>query len=238
MVLLVRHGLTATTGGVLTGWTPGIPLDDRGRGQAAALASRLAPVRLDAIITSPLERCAQTAAAIAGAVGLPVSEDARLGECRYGDWTGKPLKKLAKEPLWRVVQAHPSAMRFPGPDGESMLDMQHRAVSALRDWNARLGPDAMYLVCSHGDVIKSLLADALGMHLDMLQRISVDPCSLSAVRYTPLRPFVLRMNDTGGEVDYLKRPEAKQPRASARGESDAAVGGGAGSAVLSGGTGG
>lgn len=237
MVLLVRHGLTATTGGVLTGWTPGIPLDDRGRGQAAALASRLAPVRLDAIISSPLERCAQTADAIARAAGLPVRQDERLGECRYGDWTGKPLKKLAKEPLWRVVQAHPSAVRFPGPDGESMLDMQHRAISAVRDWNAQLGAQAMYLICSHGDVIKALLADALGMHLDMLQRINVDPCSLSAVRYTPLRPFVLRMNDTGGGVDYLKRPETKPSRAGL-GESDAAVGGGAGSAVLGAGTGG
>jgi probable phosphoglycerate mutase len=118
-----------------------------------------------------------------------------------------------------------------------MLDMQHRAITAVRDWNARLGAHAMYLVCSHGDVIKALLADALGMHLDMLQRINVDPCSLSAVRYTPLRPFVLRMNDTGGGVDYLNRPETKPSRA-ARGESDAAVGGGAGSAVLTGGTGG
>jgi probable phosphomutase (TIGR03848 family) len=238
LVLLVRHGLTATTGGVLTGWTPGIPLDDRGRGQAAALAARLAPLRFDAVISSPLERCLQTAEAIAGAVGQQVRRDDRLGECRYGDWTGKRLKKLAREPLWRVVQSHPSAVRFPGADGESMLDMQHRAIGAVRDWNATLGADAMYLVCSHGDVIKALLADALGMHLDMLQRISVDPCSLSAVRYTPLRPFVLRMNDTGGGVDYLKMPETKQSRAAARGESDAAVGGGAGSPVLSGGTGG
>jgi probable phosphomutase (TIGR03848 family) len=238
LVLLVRHGLTATTGGVLTGWTPGIPLDDRGQGQAAALAARLAPLRFDAIISSPLERCVQTAEAIAGATGQPVCQDERVGECRYGDWTGKPLKKLAKEPLWRVVQAHPSAVRFPGADGESMTDMQHRAIGALRDWNARLGPDAIYLVCSHGDVIKALLADALGMHLDMLQRISVDPCSLSVVRYTPLRPFVLRMNDTGGRVENLKRPETKRSRAAARSASEAAVGGGAGSAVPSGGTGG
>ncbi len=228
LVLLVRHGLTATTGGVLTGWTPGIPLDDRGRGQAAALAARLAPMRFDAIISSPLERCRQTAEAIAGSDGPKVRQDDRLGECHYGDWTGKPLKRLAKEPLWRVVQAHPSAMRFPGPGGESMLDMQHRAVSAVRDWNAALGPDAVYLVCSHGDVIKSVLADSLGMHLDMLQRIQIDPCSVSVVRYTPLRPFVLRLNDTGGAVDSLARPAAKRPGARAGGDSDGAVGGGAG----------
>ena len=112
-----------------------------------------------------------------------------------------------------------------------MLDMQHRAVSAVRDWNAALGPDAVYLVCSHGDVIKSVIADSLGMHLDMLQRIQIDPCSLSIIRYTPLRPFVLRLNDTGGSVDGLARQEAKRPGARAAGrDSDGAVGGGAGDA--------
>lgn len=232
LVLLVRHGLTATTGGVLTGWTPGISLDDRGCGQAAALAARLAPVRLDAIISSPLERCLQTAGAIAAAGGPAVREDERLGECRYGDWTGKPLKRLAREPLWRVVQAHPSAVRFPGEGGESMLDMQHRAVSAVRDWNAALGADAAYLICSHGDVIKAVIADSLGMHIDMMQRVQVDPCSLSVIRYTPLRPFLLRMNDIGGGVDGLA---AGRSGPAARGESDAAVGGGGGDAAPAGG---
>jgi probable phosphoglycerate mutase len=231
LVLLVRHGLTATTGSVLTGWTPGIPLDERGRQQAGALAARLVPLPLDAIITSPLERCRQTADAIA-AIGegrpQPVQQDERFGECHYGDWTGQPLKRLAREPLWRVVQAHPGAARFPGEDGESILDMQHRAVSAIRDWNQRLGAKATYLICSHGDVIKSVIADSLGMHIDMLQRIQVDPCSLTAIRFTPLRPFVLRMNDTGGGVDSLKRPEPGGSRATARRETDATVGGGAG----------
>jgi probable phosphomutase (TIGR03848 family) len=231
LVLLVRHGLTATTGSVLTGWTPGIPLDDRGREQARALAARLAPLPLDAIITSPLERCLQTADAIvATGAGRPpaVQEDERVGECHYGDWTGQPLKRLAREPLWRVVQAHPGAARFPGPGGESIMDMQHRAVSAVREWNERLGPGAVYLICSHGDVIKSVIADSLGMHLDMLQRIQVDPCSLTAIRYTPLRPFLLRMNDTGGGVDNLRKPEPRRSNAAARRETDAAVGGGAG----------
>jgi probable phosphomutase (TIGR03848 family) len=223
LVLLVRHGLTAVTGSVLSGWTPGITLDDRGAAQAQALAARVAPVPLEAIVTSPLERCAQTAGAIAaGRPEVPLHYDERVGECKYGDWTGKPLKKLAKEPLWRVVQQHPSGARFPGPDGESMLDMQHRAVSAVRDWNARLGRDACYLVCSHGDVIKAIVADALGLHLDQCQRIQADPCSLTVIRYTPLRPFLLRMNDTGGEVAGLIRRPAGQA------ESDGMVGGGAG----------
>jgi probable phosphomutase (TIGR03848 family) len=241
LVLLVRHGLTAGTGTVLTGRTPGIPLDGRGREQAAALAARLAAVPLDAIVTSPLERCRQTADAIAAARnGHPVAvhPDEQVAEVKYGDWTGKPLKRLARDPMWRVVQTHPSAVRFPGADGESMPDVQHRAVQAVRDWNARLGANAVYVICSHGDVIKSVIADSLGMHLDMFQRIQVDPCSLTVIRYTPVRPFLLRMNDTGGTVSNLVAPSAGDRRAAggavparaqARlGDGDAVIGGGAG----------
>jgi probable phosphomutase (TIGR03848 family) len=240
-VLLVRHGLTATTGQLLTGWTPGIGLDERGRAQAKALGARLAPIPLDAIVSSPLDRCRQTVDEIIAArpsggyggssprgtaePGEPTIDE-RVGECKYGDWTGKSLAELAKDPLWPVVQAHPSAVRFPGPDGEGMADMQHRAVSAIRDWNARLGKDATYLVCSHGDVIKAIVADALGLHLDQCQRIVADPCSLTVIRYTPLRPFVLRQNDTGGGIeDLLPSPEP------AEGSSDAVIGGGAGTAA-------
>jgi probable phosphomutase (TIGR03848 family) len=234
LVLLVRHGLTATTGELLTGRTPGITLDDRGRAQAAAVAARLAPVPLDAIITSPLERCRETAEAIAAARdGGPaeVITDDRVAECMYGDWTGRPLKELAKDPLWPVVQAHASAVTFPGPDGESMPDMQHRAVAAVRDWNARLGKNAAYVLCSHGDVIKAIITDSLGLHLDQCQRIQVDPCSLSVIRYTPLRPFLLRLNDTGGDTADLARRPADGEEAEGqehRNESDAMVGGGAG----------
>jgi probable phosphomutase (TIGR03848 family) len=234
VVLIVRHGLTSSTGKALTGWLPGITLDDRGQAQAAAVGERLAKIPLAAIVSSPLERCAQTATAIAvrqggsDHAGPPaVTIDDRIGECRYGDWTGQPLRKLAREPLWRVVQAHPSAVRFPGPDGESMPAMQQRAVAAVRDWNARLGGNATYLICSHGDVIKAILADALGMHLDMSQRIQVDPCSLSIVRYTSLRPFVLRMNDTG--TDAASLAGLATPPKKTHAEADAAIGGGAGS---------
>jgi probable phosphoglycerate mutase len=237
-VLLVRHGLTTLTGPVLAGWTAGVQLDARGRAQARDLAVRLAPVPLAAIVTSPLERCAQTAAAIAaerdGNVPAAVHTDEQLGECRYGDWTGKPIKKLVKDPLWRVVQAHPSGARFPGADGESIADMQHRAVRAIRSWNERLGQHACYLVCSHGDVIKSVVADSLGLHLDQFQRIQVDPCSLTVIRYTESRPFLLRLNDTGS-LDGLVREASKPPargrrwgRDGRRGAGDAVVGGGAG----------
>jgi probable phosphomutase (TIGR03848 family) len=228
VVLIVRHGLTASTGKALTGWLPGISLDDRGQQQAAALASRLATVPLAAVVSSPLERCQQTAGIISASQAgqAPVVQtDDRLGECKYGDWTGKPLRQLARDPLWRVVQAHPSAVTFPGADGESMAGMQQRAVAAVRDWNGRLGQGAVYLICSHGDVIKAILADALGVHLDMSQRIQVDPCSLSIIRYTPLRPFVLRMNDIGGDTASIAALAGK--RESAAG-ADAQVGGGAG----------
>ena len=176
-VLLVRHGLTALTGPVLAGHTPGVHLDDRGRAQAEALAGRLGPVPLAAVVTSPLERCVETAGAlVAGRDGLVPEPDDRLGEVRYGDWTGRPLRELTKEPLWTVVQQHPSAAVFPGPEGEGLAQTQARAVAAVREWDARVaaasGPDAVWLACSHGDVIKALLADALGLHLDLFQRIS------------------------------------------------------------------
>jgi probable phosphomutase (TIGR03848 family) len=223
-VLLIRHGLTAMTGPVLAGWTPEVSLNERGRQQAAELAGRLAPVPLAAIVASPLERCQQTAAAVAADRPVEVTTEERVGECHYGEWTGQDLKKLSKDPLWRVVQAHPSAAVFPG--GEGLAQTQARAVAAVRDWNARLGPEATYAVVSHGDVIKALLADALGMHLDLFQRIVVDPCSLSVIRYTELRPFVARLNDTGGAVSDLIPPKRRGRRRAA--SSDAAVGGGAG----------
>ena len=225
-VVLVRHGLTALTGPVLAGWTPGLHLDERGSAQARAVAARLRPVPFAALVSSPLDRCLDTAAAVADGREQPVEVDDRLGECRYGDWTGRPLKELAKDPLWKVVQQHPSAVVFPGPEGEALRDTQARAVGAVRDWNARLGPDATWLACSHGDVIKAVVADALGLHLDSFQRIAVDPCSVTVIRYTQLRPFVVRVNDTGGDVADLLPPRRRRRRSS-----DAVVGGGAGGAA-------
>jgi probable phosphomutase (TIGR03848 family) len=200
-------------------------LDDQGEGQVNDLAQRLGPVPLAAVVTSPLERCKQTADALTTGRDVPLKVDDDFGEVRYGDWTGEPLKTLAKQPLWKVVQQHPSAALFPGSDGESLAVMQARAVGAVRRWNALLGEEAIYCVVSHGDVIKALLADALGLHLDMFQRIVVDPASVSVVRYGTTRPFVERMNDTGGDVSALV-PRRRRKRSKA--VDDAAVGGGAG----------
>ncbi len=223
-VLLIRHGRTdANAAGTLAGQSPGVFLDDHGREQVTSLAARLGDVPFTTLVSSPLDRTMETADLLVG--DRPEIErwtDDRFIECDYGDWTGRSLTALAKEPHWKVVQGHPSAAAFPG--GESLREVQHRAVEGIRDWNADLGPDAVYAVVSHGDVIKAILADALGMHLDQFQRIQVDPASLSVIRYTELRPFVERMNDNGGSVASL-RPQRKRGR---RRGSDAAVGGGSG----------
>ena len=234
-VLLLRHGMTAMTGPVLAGRLPGVHLDDRGRVQAEAAAARIGAVPLAAVVTSPLERCAETARVVTKtqkSLGrTPVTKtERRLLECDYGDWTGREIKSLVKEPLWPVVQAQPSAATF--PNGESMSAMAARAVQAIRGLDAHfaatVGPDAVWLACSHGDVIKAILADALGMHLDLFQRIVVDPCSVSAIRYTDGRPFVLTQNDSGGELSRLLPPAPAKGSRSRKRTTDATVGGGAG----------
>lgn len=229
-VILLRHARSSANGaGVLAGRTPKVALADTGVKQAATLVDRLSAVPLSAVVTSPLQRCRQTVAPLVAARGLPVVTDAALSEVDYGEWTGRKLSSLFKEPLWQVVQAHPSAAVFPG--GEGLAQMQARAVAAVRAHTARIeaefGPNAVWVACSHGDVIKAVLADALGVHLDAFQRIVVDPCSVSAVQYTHTRPFVLRVNDNGGDLAGLVPPPAKKGRSRKpkAASSDAVVGG-------------
>ncbi|WP_028935839.1 histidine phosphatase family protein [Pseudonocardia spinosispora] len=232
-LILLRHGRsTANTTGVLAGRTPGVQLDDTGKGQAWALAQRLKPVPLSAVVSSPMERCQQTVAPLLGGRELSVQVDEQLAEVDYGDWTGREIKTLLKEPLWRVVQQHPSAAVFPG--GEGLATMSARAVAAIRAHDARIaeehGPHAVWLACSHGDVIKAVIADALGVHLDGFQRIVVDPCSISVVHYTETRPFVGRVNDNGGDISNLLPPPPKPGRRKrqAKPSSDAVIGGSTG----------
>ncbi|MGW1134004.1 histidine phosphatase family protein [Streptomyces griseoluteus] len=223
-LILVRHGRsTANTAGLLAGWTPGVALDERGVEQAAALPGRLDGLPLAEIVVSPLQRCQETMRPLLDArPDLTPRTDDRIGECHYGDWSGRKLAELKDEPLMEVVQTHPSAAAFPG--GESLREMQTRAVAAVRDWNARVesehGPDAVYLMCSHGDIIKSIVADALGLHLDLFQRVSVEPCSVTAIRYTRLRPYLVRLGETGDLASLA--PRETPP------DDDAPVGGGAG----------
>jgi probable phosphomutase (TIGR03848 family) len=232
-VILVRHGRTsANTAGVLAGRTPGVKLDDAGLAQAESAAARLAGVPLVAVVTSPLERCRQTARAILKAQqGAPATATERgITECDYGSWQGRSLKDLAKEPLWRTVQGQPSAVVF--PEGESMATMQARAVAAVRRldalYEAEHGAGAVWVAVSHGDIIKSVLADALGMHLDLFQRIHVDPGSISIVRYTGTRPYVLASNTHAGDLSWLTPPRKGRRK---RSSEDAPVGGGSGPAA-------
>ncbi|GAB2616690.1 histidine phosphatase family protein [Streptomyces capparidis] len=230
-VLLVRHGRsTANSSGILAGWTPGVGLDERGREQAAALAARMSGLPLAAVVSSPLQRCRETVAPLLEVrPGLALHTEDRVGECRYGDWSGRKLSELADEPLWRTVQDYPSRAAFPGPEGESMRAMQTRAVDAVREWDRRVaaehGEDALFVVCSHGDIIKSVVADALGLHLDLFQRIAVDPASVTAIRYTAARPFLVRLGDTGDLAGLAPPPPGS---ASGPEDGDAVVGGGAG----------
>jgi probable phosphomutase (TIGR03848 family) len=226
-LILVRHGRsTANTSGLLAGRTPGVALDEHGRAQAEALPARLGALPLAALVTSPMQRCRETVEPLLGArPGVPVHTEERVAECDYGDWSGRKLAELADEPLMTTVQQHPSAAAFPG--GESMRAMQSRSVEAVRDWNSRIeeehGPDAIYAMCSHGDIIKSVVADALGMHLDLFQRIAVGPCSLTVIRYTPLRPFLLRLGETG-ELGSLLPPEPSDEEEPDTGRRDGAGG--------------
>ena len=205
-VILARHGRTsANASGVLAGRTPGIGLDDVGTAQAVAAAARLRGLPLAAAYTSPLERCKETAKLLLNGSGVRARVERGLNECDYGDWSGRPMKDLVKEDLWKVIQAHPSGVQFPG--GESMASMSTRSVAAVRGCDARVsaehGDSAVWLAVAHGDVIKAVLADALGMHLDAFQRIVVDPGSLSVIRYTPKRAFVLAMNTQEGSLAHL-----------------------------------
>lgn len=219
-VVLIRHGRsTANAEGVLAGRTEGVELDPTGETQAAGVAERVAGVEFAAVVSSPMLRCRRTAELICP--GRPVQTEERLTECDYGTWSGTTLKALAEEPLWETVQRTPSRARF--PDGESLTEMSTRAVAAIRDWDARVeqehGSDAVWLAVSHGDVIKAVLADAFGMHLDLFQRIVVDPASASIVRYTANGPMVLGTNISGREFVSL------MPTAEAGSGDEAVVGG-------------
>jgi probable phosphomutase (TIGR03848 family) len=233
-VLLIRHGRTAAnTSGILAGRASGVELDEVGLKQASDVAGRVGSIPVRAIVTSPLRRCRQTAHALQTAIGdsCTIMVDRALVECGYGEWTGRSLRDLSKDKLWRSVQQQPSAVRFPG--GESMTEMSSRAVGAIRGWDRRLaadhGEDAVWAAVSHGDVIKAILADALGMHLDSFQRLMVDPGSVSIVRYTPVRPYVVTVNSTGRDLSDLFQPRPKKPRGRrTKEEHDAPVGGGLG----------
>jgi probable phosphomutase (TIGR03848 family) len=226
-VILLRHGRsTSNTAHTLAGRSEGVELDEKGFAQAEDLPGRLVGLPIKALVRSPLLRCRLTLEPLAAALSLQPMVDDRLAEVDYGSWTGRALKELVTEPLWSVVQQQPSAAVF--PEGEGLAQVQARVVAAVREHDRRLrsehGGDALWIACTHGDVIKAIVADALGTHLDSFQRITADPASMSVIRYTKVRPFVLHVNHTGAQLASALSAAPTQPDV---GEADAVVGGSA-----------
>jgi len=212
LVLLIRHALTDATGKRLSGRTRGIHLSDAGRDQARALAERLAPLRISAVYSSPLERCVETARPFASARGLDVRADPRLIEVAYGTWTGRSMGQLMRTALWKQVQSSPSSIRFPG--GETLGEVQQRAVGAVNDI-AAAHPRGVVAVVTHADVIRLAVAHYCGVHLDLFQRFVVGTTSVSAIMLGDRIPRILRLGDTGSLEDLAHRSSGKRPSGAA-----------------------
>ena len=201
VVLLVRHGKTPTTGAVLPGRAKGLHLADEGVAQAERAAERIAALKnVKAVYASPMERTKETAAPIAKALGLRVRSNKGLLEADFGAWTGRKLSELRKKREWSQVQNYPSGFRF--PDGESFAEMQQRicgAIAGIVDDH----PGQTVVAVSHADPIKAAVAQAMGTHLDLFQRIVVGPCSITAIIYGPDGPIVLGVNSMGDDLSQL-----------------------------------
>jgi probable phosphomutase (TIGR03848 family) len=228
--LLVRHGHSSANGqGILAGRMPGIHLTEAGVEQAADLARRFAGISVARVVTSPLERCVETATPLAEAAGAPLTEEPGLQECAYGAWTGRPLAELSKEPLWATVQDDPVSARFPDDDryaAESLSEMAQRAMASVRRIDEQVreehGDAALWVAVSHGDLVKAVLAEATGSGLARFQRYTADPASVSAVRFGARHTFLLAANVLAPDLSRFVPPPDGQPSA------DAVVGGGAG----------
>jgi probable phosphoglycerate mutase len=196
LVLLVRHGATPTTGKILPGRAGGLHLAAKGRAQAEAVAARIGSLDKmpTAIYASPLERTRETAAPIASILGLRIRTARGLIEADVGDWTEKSLARLYKTKEWPTVQRWPSGFRFPG--GESFTEMSARSMTAVLGLVAD-HPGETIVAVSHADPIKAIVAAAAGVPLDLMQRLVISPCSISALLFSGGGPAVLCMNSTG-----------------------------------------
>jgi probable phosphomutase (TIGR03848 family) len=211
IVLLIRHGRAEYKPGHLYGWTPGVHLSAEGRDEVKRLAERLNALKLKALYSSPLERCLETAEAIAEGRRVTVETVEELGEVRYGKWQGKSFRSLVKTPLWRTVQLVPSQATFPG--GESLLELQRRGVEAVEKIRTA-HRSGVIAVVSHADMIKAITAHYLGLHLDLFQRINVDTASVTALSFFGAFPRLLRIGDTGNYEALQPPKSAKRTRRS------------------------
>ena len=199
-VLLIRHARSvANAEGILAGRLPGIELDEDGIEQSNLLASKLKNLPIEFVVHSDLERTKKTVAPLISERNLKNVEDVAFTECDYGDWSGRKLSELALEPLWKDIQTRPSSVRF--PRGESMVEMQERAVGGLEHWTQKA--DSLFAICSHGDVIKSMVAYCIGLPLDCFQSLHVAPASLTVVRRSHDGWALLTLNQSVGD-DVVK----------------------------------
>lgn len=209
-IFLIRHGKAEFKPGHLYGWTPGVHLAPEGRDEVKRLAERMEPLKLTALYSSPLERAMETAGIIAEGRKNEIQIEEGVGEVKYGKWQGRSYRSLIKTPLWRVVQLTPSQARF--PDGESLLELQTRAVAAIEKIRAKHKRGAVAVV-SHADTIKAICAHYLGMHLDLFQRLNVDTASLTSIAFFERGfPRVLRIGDTGNYESLQPAKPAKPAR--------------------------
>ncbi|MEI7646525.1 MAG: MSMEG_4193 family putative phosphomutase [Chloroflexales bacterium] len=221
LLLLIRHGTNDWVHGRLAGWIPGVHLNEEGRLQAVGLSERLGDLPIAAIYSSPLERCVETAAAVAQPRGMALRLVDQVGEVRYGEWQGAELKELHKHALWPGVQFYPSGTRF--PNGESLGEAQMRVVLALDSLRAQ-HPTQIIAVFSHADLIKLAVAYYIGMHVDMFQRLIISPCSLTALAFERMGPRLMAFNDTGSLAHLRSQPEPPPADASAASDTPGAEG--------------
>ena len=213
-LLLIRHGRTdANANGILAGRTPGVVLDEVGISATKDLANRLEAVKITQVVSSPLERTLETAAILFGK-NFEVQTEDRLLECDYGDWQGAKLSELSVHELWPIVQQRPDEMIF--PNGESMNDMSGRACQAAREWDAKLtaehGDKVVWAAVSHGDIIKAICADAMGLPLRKFQSLLIEPASVSVIHYSDSGSAVSKLNDTGSDwLTKLNSEAVKTP---------------------------
>jgi probable phosphomutase (TIGR03848 family) len=197
-IVLLRHAHSvANEKNLLAGRTAGVSLSKTGRVQADALVQRLGATQFDEVAISPLQRCRETIEPwLATSVAKNrIVTDELISEVDYGSWSGKSLASLRRKAQWKVVQDFPSQMVF--PDGESLLEMQGRAIAGFYRLNAVKGKGPRLLV-SHGDVIKSIVAHCLGMHLDQFQRLVIEPASLTIIDTDSGISRLVRFNDSKG----------------------------------------
>ena len=192
-IYLIRHGhSTANLKNVWAGRVGSVHLSPKGVDQVEKLALRLSGIEFSRFVSSPLDRCLETIGPVAASRAKSVIEkNEEFLEMDYGSWSGKKLALLSRKSLWKSIQGSPSTVRF--PEGESFSEMSTRVNEGLF---ALAQPGKRIAICTHGDVIKVLLSNILGMHLDTFQRINVDPASISIVQIGTSGNRVLLLNDT------------------------------------------